>query len=156
MLAGMVSPDVSLLPDGQLSFALEMGSHYGWSRTLDDPLVFAASTWIALGSLLCAPRPGRLMKSLDVLPTSRQHCGTGIFKITHTLAVFHFPSPTHMKRDMLYAFESSDVCWHVPVVLGSDLGTGHGSRNQGYWKNHKNMCFDDVVNSLVCKEIQMM
>lgn len=96
------------------------------------------------------------MKSLAVLSTSRQSCGTGIFKMPHTLAVFHFPSPTHMRRDMLYAFESSDVCWHVLVVLGSGLGTGHGSRNQGYWKNHKNMCFDDVVNSLVYKEIQMM
>lgn len=60
-----------------------------------------------------------------------------------------------MRQDMLYGFESSDVCWQS-VVLGNGLGTWHGSRNQDYWKNHKSMCFDDVVNSLVYKEIQMM
>lgn len=96
------------------------------------------------------------MKSLPVLPTSMQPRGAGIFKRSHTLAVFHFPNPTRRRRDMLYAFESSVVCWHVSAGLGSSLGTGHGSRNQGYWKNHKNMCFDDVVNSVVYKEIQMM
>lgn len=35
---------------------------------------------------------------------------------------------------MLCAFESSDAFWLLSAELGSGVGTGHGSRNQGYWK----------------------
>lgn len=48
--------------------------------------------------------------------------------------VFHFPKFLPMRRDMLCAFESSDACWHLSAVLSGGLGTGHSSRNQGYWK----------------------
>lgn len=93
MPTGMVSPDISFLLDGQFCFALETGYHSGWSRTRDYLLVFASCTWVALGSLLYTSWPCKLMKSLAVLPTSRQSCGTGIFKMPHTLAVFHFSKP---------------------------------------------------------------
>lgn len=61
MPAGVVSPSVSLLRDGQLAFVLKTRSHSGWSRTLDEPPVFASCTPLCLTmantgvlSLLCA------------------------------------------------------------------------------------------------------
>ena len=71
--------------------------------------------------------------------------------------VFHSPDSLH-EKGLLWAFESSEACWLLSSKLGSglEMGTGHGSKNQGCWKITKT-CFDDaVVSSPVYKEFQMV
>lgn len=57
---------------------------------------------------------------------------SSVFWVFHILfSILYTPS---LRKDMLCAFPSSHACWILSTEFGSGLGTGHGNRNQSYWK----------------------